>query len=90
MYSSCVQLLASESGRNYKFQALAATPWCGHMKTLHALVGMGPVVCIRICAQVQMPNTGSQIALFGQMKTLHALLGMDSAALAAPVPELPR
>ena len=80
MYSSCIQLLASESVRKYKFQALAATPWFGHTKALHTLVATSTIVCIRICAQVKIPNTGSHIPWFGHMKTLHTLVTMGPVA----------
>ena len=53
MYSSCVHLLASESVRKYKFQALAATPWFGHTKIPHTLVGKGSIA---LAAAVALPR----------------------------------
>ena len=37
----CVQMHVPPSARTLKIQTLAATPSCGHTKTLHTQIGMG-------------------------------------------------
>ena len=63
LYSPCVQMHVPPSARTLKIQTLAATPSCGHTKTLHTPIGMGSAA---LAAAVSYPGKATWISHKGQ------------------------